>query len=102
MERTGREAERQSMRGSKRAMAAGVATLLASATTGAAPPALQPFDSPAAALQSLLSQKPRVIAFGEYHEIEGAARVRSSLDHFLAELFPSLTSLASDLILETW
>jgi hypothetical protein len=78
-----------------------VALVCAGATAHARPP-LQSFDSPTAALVSLLRQKPRVIAFGEYHEIEGAPKVRSAIRHFLDELLPTLAPLASDLIVETW
>jgi hypothetical protein len=85
----------------RRALAA--AMVLSGAAAGAKPaPRLEPFDSPAAALATLLGAKPRVIAFGEYHQIEGAPAVRSSLRHFIDELLPTLAPLATDLILETW
>jgi hypothetical protein len=73
-----------------------------SAVAAPGSPTLAPFDSPAAALATLLAQKPRVIAFGEYHEIEGAPKVRSALRHFLDELWPLVAPVASDLIVETW
>src|SRR4051812_44840373 len=64
---------------------------------------LELFDSPIEALQSiLLTRTPKVIGFGEFHEIEGAPKVRSSLVHFRDELLPMLAPLASDLVLETW
>jgi len=65
-------------------------------------PVLTPFDSPQAALSSLLTQKPRVIAFGEYHEVEGGPKARSALRHFLDELWPLVAPIASDLLVETW
>ena len=61
------------------------------------------FDSPAAALQWVLrGPAPGVIALGEFHEVEGAPKVRSSLQHFRDELLPLLAPVASDLVLETW
>lgn len=67
------------------------------------PPAPRLFDSPVEALQAVLAgPTPRVIGFGEVHEISGGPRVRSSLVHFRDELLPMLAPLASDLVLETW
>jgi hypothetical protein len=64
--------------------------------------AIQRFDSPAAALGHLLKTRPRVVAFGEYHEIEGAPKVPSALHRFTGQLLPVLAPQASDLIVETF
>lgn len=60
------------------------------------------FDSATAALASLLPLGPRVIGFGEYHEIESGPKARAAIVHMLDELLPILTAGSSDLILETW
>ena len=64
--------------------------------------AIQRFDSPAAALGHLLKTRPRVVAFGEYHELEGAPKVPSALRRFTDQLLPVLAPRASDLIVETF
>ena len=79
------------------------ATAHAGKPRGTPAPAPQLFDSPAEALQAvILRRSPRVIALGEFHEVQGAPRVRSSLVHFRDELLPMLAPVASDLVLETW
>src|SRR4051794_19615123 len=82
------------------------ALVVAAPPAGAAKPTITSFDSPLSAVQSLLAQKPRVVGFGEYHEIEGAtaggAKIRSSIKRFTEELLDGLAPSASDLILETW
>ena len=79
-----------------------LACLASLAPTAYARPELKTFDSPAAALDSLLAAKPRVIAFGEYHEIAGGPVARTALAHFREELFPRIAPQATDLIVETW
>src|SRR5438477_3029614 len=78
----------------------------AAAAPASAKPTVTWFDSPSAAVDSLLARKPRVIGFGEYHEIEGATaggrKIRSAIKRFTDELLDGLAPLASDLILETW
>lgn len=64
--------------------------------------AIQRFDSPALALGHLLKTRPRVVAFGEYHEIEGAPKVPSALRRFTDQLLPVLAPQTSDLIVETF
>ena len=64
--------------------------------------AIQRFDSPAAALGHLLKTRPRVVAFGEYHETEGAPKVPSALRRFTSQLLPVLAPQASDLVVETF
>lgn len=76
--------------------------LLLAGVAHAEPPKLTSFDTPAAALESLLGRKPRVIAFGEFHEIKGAAKVPSSVFRFREQLLASLKASSSDLIVETW
>jgi hypothetical protein len=77
---------------------------LAQAPPRAAPPGpdVQWFDAPVDALGPLLAQKPRVIAFGEYHQLRKTAGVRSSLRRFIDEMLPHLLYWPSDLIVETW
>ncbi|MCS6916029.1 MAG: hypothetical protein RMK29_13390 [Myxococcales bacterium] len=75
--------------------------------SGAAPLApprveIQWFATPAEALGPILARKPRVIAFGEYHAVQGAARVRSALRRFVDQMLPFLLYWPSDLIVETW
>jgi hypothetical protein len=60
------------------------------------------FDTPEAALAVALEGKPRVIAFGEYHQIEGGPKVPSALTRFRTQLFPTVAPRASDLVVETW
>lgn len=61
------------------------------------------FDSPVEAMQRVLAgPMPRVLALGEFHEVEGGPKVRTSLQHFRDELLPMLAPLSSDLVLETW
>ncbi|HZS36502.1 MAG TPA: hypothetical protein VFF06_06740 [Polyangia bacterium] len=71
-------------------------------STAAAKTELRNFDSPAEALASLLAARPRVIAFGEYHEIKGAAPAKSAIAHFQEEMLEPLKAGGSDLIVETW
>ena len=47
--------------------------------------------------------KPRVIGFGEAHQVKATAHVRSSLSRFTGEVLPVLgTAKAANLVLETW
>jgi hypothetical protein len=47
-------------------------------------------------------KKPRLVAFGEYHQLKGKTHIRSALKRFTDDLFPLVKSLASDLVLETF
>src|SRR5262245_28884423 len=58
--------------------------------------------SPAQLLQKLLEKKPRVMAFGEYHQVEGGPKVPSAVKRFGDQLLPVLAPGTSDLVLETW
>jgi hypothetical protein len=60
------------------------------------------FDSESAIFKQLLDEKPRVIAFGEYHESKGGAKARSAIARFTTELLAEVAPRASDLIVETW
>jgi hypothetical protein len=55
-----------------------------------------------AALAELLARKPRVVAFGEFHQTTASLKVPSSLKHFEDELLEVVAPLASDLVVETW
>jgi hypothetical protein len=76
--------------------------LLVMPLTGRADEKLRFFDSPAQVVAELLSKKPRVVAFGEYHQIEGGAAVPSAVKRFGDQMLASLAPGASDLVLETW
>lgn len=60
------------------------------------------FASPKAAFTKVLALNPTVLAIGEYHEMEGAPKVKSALKRFTLELLPSLKARAGALIAETW
>ena len=60
------------------------------------------FGSPRAAFRKVLEAKPKILGVGEYHEIEGERRVRSSLAHFTRSLLPELRGRVADLVVETW
>jgi hypothetical protein len=66
-----------------------------------APVEILAFDTPADAMRSLWEKKPRVVAFGEYHEIKGAAQAKPAITHFTEEILASVPA-ASDVIVETW
>ena len=67
----------------------------------AAPREIEIFDDPGAALADIVD-KPRVIAFGEFHELNDSKKTRSALAHFHQEILASLIPLSGDLIVETW
>ncbi len=54
------------------------------------------------ALETILAEKPRVIGFGEYHELTGSAKVRSTVRRFTEGLLDLLDHRAAHLIVETW
>jgi hypothetical protein len=60
------------------------------------------FASSPEILQKLLAKKPRVIAFGEFHQVEGGSRAPSAVKRFGDEMLVTLAPAASDLVLETW
>ena len=73
-------------------------------------PELLSYDSPVDALAAILKRAetdaggsaPRVVAFGEYHELKGNLGVKSGLKRFSEQLLAAIQPLTSDLILETW
>jgi hypothetical protein len=65
-------------------------------------PHFEVFADEGAAIAHLLESKPRILAFGEYHEVEGAAPVRSALERFRATILPVVAPATSDLIVEMW
>ncbi|HRI51644.1 MAG TPA: hypothetical protein PLW65_15800 [Pseudomonadota bacterium] len=75
-----------------------------------AEPEISGYDSPALALTAILQRAeadaggsaPRVVAFGEYHELKGNTGVKSALKRFGEQLLAVLQPLTSDLVLETW
>ena len=60
------------------------------------------FGSPRDAFRKVLDSQPAILGVGEYHEIEGERRVKSSLAHFTASMLPELEGKAGDLVVETW
>lgn len=60
------------------------------------------FPDEGAAIAHLLERRPRILGFGEYHEIEGAAPVRSALERFRHSILPVVAARSSDLIVEMW
>lgn len=65
-------------------------------------PTYQRFPDEGAAIASLLERRPRILAFGEYHEMQGAAPVRSALERFSSTILPVVADATSDLIVEMW
>lgn len=63
---------------------------------------LQVYDSPAEATEALLQKEPRVMAFGEYHQVKGGPKVPSSLQRFTEQMLGVLQTRSSDLVVETW
>ena len=81
------------------------AIALSAQTTLATPkdPPAATYPSAAAAVQALLAAKPRVVAFGEYHQQKKTAGIPSALRHFTREILPALRAAgATDLVAETW
>ncbi len=70
------------------------------------PPAPGPehktFPSAVAAVQALLTRRPRVVGFGEYHATIGGAPVVPSLTRFRKQILPSIVGLLGDIVVETW
>lgn len=79
-----------------------LALLPRAALAAPAAPQVQWFESPEEALGPLLSQKPRVIALGEYHQTRKTTAIRSSLRHFVDDMLPHMLYWPTDLIVETW
>jgi hypothetical protein len=60
------------------------------------------FSAPSEIVAQLMTKKPRVIAFGEYHQIEGGAKVPSAVKRFGDQMLVTIAPTTSDLIVETW
>jgi hypothetical protein len=78
------------------------ALILVIPLTASADEKLRFFASPSEIVAELLAKKPRVVAFGEYHQIEGGAAVPSAVKRFGDQMLASVAPAASDLVLETW
>jgi hypothetical protein len=76
-----------------------VAMLLA---TGCGEVECATFPSAQAAFEKVLADKPRVLAIGEYHEVEGGKKAKSALKRFTESMLPSLKGRAASLLAETW
>jgi len=71
---------------------------------------VQPGDLPASSFATLGEAmrfiiddaKPRVIGFGEVHQLEGTVKIESSVERFSKWVVPELAGKASDLVVETW
>lgn len=81
-----------------------LALLLAAPDAGfvCAPPVCRTFKTAQAAFAQVLETKPSVLGIGEYHELEGAPKVRSALKRFTVDLLPLLDGKAGALVAETW
>jgi hypothetical protein len=70
------------------------------------PPAELPhryYPSATAALEAVLSEEsPRLIVFGELHQTDETAGVRSTIERFASELLPAIADRTSDLVVEAW
>ncbi len=62
----------------------------------------QLFDSPEAAFQAVLAEKPLVLGIGESHAQKGTESVGSATKRFSEKFLPLLASKASDIVLEIW
>jgi hypothetical protein len=60
------------------------------------------FVSPAGAMHAFLDHATGVVAFGELHQTEKTAGVRSSIARFTDEILPVVAPRAAHLIVETW
>lgn len=60
------------------------------------------FDSPAGAMQSIMSVEPQIIGFGEYHKLATSAKVQSALRRFADEMLDVVGPETAHLVLETW
>jgi hypothetical protein len=81
------------------------ALLAAAAPTpdaGADCPGCESFKSPRAAFEKVLETNPLALAIGEYHEVQGAPKVKSAIGRFTSDLLPLLKGKAGAMIAETW
>ncbi|HUT76886.1 MAG TPA: hypothetical protein VM285_04325 [Polyangia bacterium] len=77
-------------------------------TRASAPPPAAGFvhrsfpDAATAVAHVLERTRPRVVGFGEYHQVDGTASVLSTLERFRREILPVIAPNGSDLVVETW
>jgi len=88
-------------------LAAAVVAAAAATTPGtdAGPPRAERFATPEAAVLAALDETRftgGVVAFGELHQTLATARVPSALKRFTEQIFPSLATRLSQLVVETW
>ncbi len=76
--------------------------LLVMLLTSAARADVKFFPSATEIVTQLMNKKPRVVAFGEYHQIEGGAKVASAVKRFGDQMLERLAPSSSDLVVETW
>jgi hypothetical protein len=91
----------------KAAVLGGLAALLAyshppSPMDPDGPLVAEKFVSPAGAMHTFLDHATGVVAFGELHQTEKTAGIRSSIARFTDEILPAIAPRASHLIVETW
>jgi hypothetical protein len=70
--------------------------------TGSAHAKVKFFSSPSEIVTEVMSHQPRVVAFGEYHQVEGGSTVPSAVKRFSDQMLAVLAARASDLVVETW
>jgi len=63
---------------------------------------VQVVASAVVAVERILAGKPRVVAYGEYHQTETTRAIPSALRRFLDELLPQAVAAGSHLVVETW
>lgn len=90
------------MRPALRAALLAALLLPAAAEAGEAPPAVTLHPSAEGALAEALRARPRVVAFGEYHQTHATVKLTSPLRRFTEQLLPGLAPRAADIVVETW
>jgi hypothetical protein len=65
-------------------------------------PVVKSYDSLAPILARILHARPRVIAFGEYHQTKDGPKAPSAISRFTGQMLDAFKSGASDLVVETW
>lgn len=84
------------------ALAALLAAAPAPPAVGCGPFTARLYASPRQAFAAVLQARPAVLGIGEYHELEGGPKVKSSLRRFTEGLLPQLEGRAAHLLAETW
>ncbi len=60
------------------------------------------YDTADQIFKEILKSKPRVIAFGEYHETKEGSKVKSAIKRFTQDLLALVQKHSSDIVVETW